>query len=169
MAKTFYIRQATREDIPHIQELLKLTWHQSYDQPLGKEKVTELITSWHTTERLKEDLYKDNCQFLVCEENGELIATSFLNNQEKQAIISRMYIHPEHQNKGIGSKLMEKILASMSKETCISLTVEPQNTSAIEFYKKFGFEIIGPGSCSQDPHEDIPTLIMRRIEQINLI
>ncbi len=164
MAKTYYIRQATREDIPHIQELLKITWHKSYDLPLGKERVTELTKQWHTTERLEKDLNKDHCKFLVCEENGEIIATSFLNHQENTAILGRMYIHPNHQNKGIGSQLMEKILASKAKGTCISLTVEPQNTSAIEFYKKFGFKIEGQGSCSEDPHEDIPTLIMKRIE-----
>jgi|GEM_PF-4042119 len=162
MAKIHTIRHAQKEDIPQIQALLKVTWHVAYDKTLGHKKVSELINEWHTKERLEEDILKANCQFLVCAEQCKIIATSFLNNQGKDAILGRMYIHPSKQNKGIGSELMEKILSSISKETCISLTVEPQNISAIQFYKKFGFTIQGPGSCSEDPHEEIPTLIMRR-------
>lgn len=162
MANNHTIRHAQKEDVPRIQTLLQVTWHSSYDKTLGHKKVSELINEWHTKERLEEDILKENCQFLVCAEEGEIIATSFLNKQEKDAILGRMYIHPGKQNKGIGSELMEKILSSISKETCISLTVEPQNISAIKFYKRFGFTIQGPGSCSEDPHDEIPTLIMRR-------
>lgn len=162
MAKIYQIRPAKIEDVPQIQNLLKVTWHWSYDDTIGYEKVSELIQLWHTKERLEEDILKKHCQFLVCTKQREIIATSFLNKQEKDAILSRMYIHPSHQNKGIGADLMEKIFASISKETCISLTVEPQNTSAIKFYSKFGFEIQGPGTCSEDPLDEIPTLIMKR-------
>ncbi len=165
MAKIHTIRHAQKKDIDQIQDLLQVTWHESYDKTLGHKKVSELINEWHTKERLEEDILKENCQFLVYTEQCEIIATSFLNNQGKDAILGRMYIHPHKQSKGIGSELMEKILSSISKETCISLTVEPQNISAIQFYKKFGFTIQGPGSCSEDPHDEIPTLIMRRNSQ----
>ncbi len=162
MANIYQIRHAKIEDVPQIQNLLKVTWHWSYDDTIGHEKVSELIGIWHTKDRLEEDILKKHCQFLVCTEHRDIIATSFLDKQEKDAILSRMYIHPRHQNKGIGSKLMEKIFSALRKEACISLTVEPQNTSAIQFYSKFGFKIEGPGSCSEDPHDEIPTLIMRR-------
>lgn len=162
MDKNHHIRPASQEDIPDIQDLLRLSWHAAYDNILGHDKVTKLTKNWHSHERLNEDLIKPNCQFLVLTIQNEICATSFVNHQGKEAILSRMYILPKWQHNGLGTELMNMILASIGKETCISLTVEPQNSNAIQFYKNFYFEITGPGSCSEDPHDDIPTLIMRR-------
>ncbi len=105
MAKIHTIRHAQLEDVSQIQALLQFTWHEAYDKTLGHKKVSELINEWHTKERLEEDILKENCQFLVGAEEGEIIATSFLNKQGKDAILGRMYIHPKKQNIGIGSEL----------------------------------------------------------------
>lgn len=175
MSDMINIRPAALEDIEGIQKLLKLTWQATYAPAIGQQKVEELSQIWHNSERLKLDIDRDNMTFLVALRQAEIIATASLTKnqpsnigeetkQPQTAIIGRMYVHPSAQNQGLGAKLMERLLEPLEPGTKLSLTVEPQNKSAIEFYRRFGFSIKGPGSCSEDPHDDVPTLIMTAVK-----
>lgn len=178
MAERIEIRPAALEDISAIQNLLKLVWQKTYTPIIGAQKVEELSNIWHNSERLKLDIDRDNMTFLVADNNTRIIATGCLTIYEDQtkdqpktlmrnyteAVIGRMYVHPAAQNQGLGKLLLERLLEPLHRGTRLSLTVEPQNKSAIEFYQRHGFKIKGPGSCSEDPHEDVPTLIMTAIK-----
>ncbi|GJM03473.1 MAG: hypothetical protein DHS20C08_19740 [Rhodomicrobium sp.] len=179
MSKTIQIRPAQLADIKNIQTLLRQTWFETYAPAIGKDKVRELSTLWHSDERLKFDIARDNMTFLVAERNNELVATASLTIKETrqqdtkpktgakppiEAVVGRMYVHPSAQNEGLGAGLLSHLLAPLVPGTRLSLTVEPHNKGAIEFYSRFGFSIEGPGSCSDDPHDDVPTLIMTAIK-----
>ena len=56
--------------------------------------------------------------------------------------VGAMYVRPEHQGKGLGSQLMQKVLEWLGNED-IELTVVQYNKKAIKFYQKWGFEIVG--------------------------
>lgn len=51
-----------------------------------------------------------------------------------------VFILPEYQGKGYGSKLIQKALALLGDDEPISLEVAKYNTSAITLYRRFGFE-----------------------------
>lgn len=156
------LRPVTQDDIEIIQDLLRSAWHKTYDKNLGPEKVAQLSQIWHSSDRLTEDINNLHCRFLVATLKNQICATILLSDQGNDVILSRMYVHPKAQNKGLGTTIMQTIMTTIGEDKLISLTVEPTNTSAIEFYQKFGFIIKGQGSNSKDPHDDIPTLIMER-------
>lgn len=164
------IRPATLNDIPAIQQLLRHVWLETYADALGEAKVLELSEIWHNSERLKLDIGQDNIIFLIAEQDAKLLATASLtrkNNQEGallSAVIGRMYVHPAAQKQGLGEALLKALITPLEEGTRLSLTVEPQNQGAISFYQRHGFEIAGPGSCSEDPHDDVPTLIMTAVK-----
>lgn len=53
----------------------------------------------------------------------------------------RLGVRPDHQNKGIGSALLEHVLERFKGE--MLLTVRKNNKPAIRLYQKAGFEIVG--------------------------
>lgn len=55
-----------------------------------------------------------------------------------------VFILPEYQRKGYGSKLIQKALVWLGDDEPISLEVAKHNTDAITLYRKFGFEVGGP-------------------------
>ncbi len=178
-AKEISIRAAQDSDITEIKELLRLAWHQAYAPTLGTGRVDELISVWHTEQRLKNDIAQPNINFLVAvgsdttpwpEERATapICATATVTRPlsarisppKADLIIGRMYVHPAAQKGGLGTVMMQQIIKPLASGTRLALTVEPANQGAIRFYQRFGFEIYGPGSCSEDPHDDVPTLIM---------
>jgi phosphinothricin acetyltransferase len=56
-----------------------------------------------------------------------------------------IYIDTKELGKGIGSKLMEKVIVSSEKEGIWTLcsSVFPENTATLKLHHKFGFRIIG--------------------------
>ena len=57
--------------------------------------------------------------------------------------IVQIAVHPDIQHSGVGSELMKEVLkdAYAKKVNTLTLEVRSSNTAAINFYKKFGFEI----------------------------
>jgi len=72
-----------------------------------------------------------------------------------------MMIHSDYQGKGIGSKLLEKILELADDYLMlkrVELTVFTSNEAAINLYKKYGFVIEGTkkyGAVRQGRYEDL--------------
>ena len=72
--------------------------------------------------------------------------------------LQRLYVHPDHQGKSIGSQLMKQVLEYASKENneWIWLGVWERNFKAQEFYVKWGFERFGEHvfQMGDDPQTD---------------
>jgi ribosomal protein S18 acetylase RimI-like enzyme len=57
-----------------------------------------------------------------------------------------VYVNKEYRNRGIGKKLIEgalKIIKRNLNVTKIKLTVNPEQSSAVRLYERFGFESVG--------------------------
>ena len=82
---------------------------------------------------------------LVCYENEEPVGCGgFKKFDSKTAEIKRMFVHPEHRQKGIASLLLAEIeaWAKENKYTHFILETSPKLENAIALYKKTGYVII---------------------------
>lgn len=62
-----------------------------------------------------------------------------------EAHMTTIAVHPEYQRKGIGKKLLCKIIRTAINEDCtmIALEVRASNEAARKLYRLFGFTIVG--------------------------
>lgn len=70
--------------------------------------------------------------------------------------LGSFYVLPEYQGRGIGTTLMGKALKWFGLKSTVELGVASYSKKTIRFYKKFGFQIIGP-------NRDAPTLPSGRL------
>jgi ribosomal-protein-alanine N-acetyltransferase len=59
--------------------------------------------------------------------------------------LNNVAVDPDLRNRGVGSLLMERMMATAREERALWLTLEvrPSNLSAIALYKKYGFQVRG--------------------------
>ena len=113
------------------------------------------LSFWSESDYL-EELKRNDSLLLSAKLNGAVIGfigvrlimnqtyiepnSSFLNNKN-EAEIYNIGVDPNHQQKGIGSLLLEEFLCNISKNEIktIWLEVRASNAKAIGFYKHFGF------------------------------
>lgn len=79
----------------------------------------------------------------------ELVGYSHVENRDGHLFIRMIVVHPHHQRKGIGSKLLKSIIASGKKQSkSIGLEVFKINEEAKIFYERYSFKIKNETSSS---------------------
>lgn len=64
---------------------------------------------------------------------------SYERRADGTAYISGLTVDPDFQGRGIGRKILKKMLAETKDAPSISLLTHPENTAAIALYRSFGF------------------------------
>lgn len=110
------------------------------------EAMKEYITqTWGWDEELQKKFHKEEVEtenIYIVETDGKAIGTIGINEKDNYILVNRIYLLKEFQSKGIGSSLLNDIIAkNKSKE--IKLGVLKVNSRAKKLYEKLGFETYG--------------------------
>lgn len=145
--KEIIIRSAHEDDAENLIALKKSYIKNTTSIPLYDYEYT------NTIEQEKEWIHKFNSQenslVLLAKHDGKLIGNIDLTGNQRKKLFHTgmigMGIHPEWQNKKIGSFLMEHtvVWALNSPIQILWLEVYSTNPGGIRLYEKFGFESCG--------------------------
>ena len=138
------------EYLPQYGRELVQMWRDSFERAVA-------IHDPHTFEDhlrfVEQELVQSNSVVIVLEKGtgkvvGFLAATT--------ATISQLYVHVDHQSKGIGSMLVN--LAKQNSNGRLRLFTFERNKNAQRFYEKHGFKIVARGFEKSWQLEDIEYL-----------
>ena len=140
------IIKATQRDFHTIQSIAHRTWPATFGDILSAEQIAYMLDLLYCTEALTEQVEERGHVFLLANENGAYVgfAAYELNYQNAgKTKIHKIYILPDHQGKGIGRMLIERVAKESEPHGIhtLSLNVNRYNP-AIGMYKKLGFQIV---------------------------
>jgi ribosomal protein S18 acetylase RimI-like enzyme len=140
------IREWEVEDIPSIQHIAWTTWLASYGSFIPERDMRTFFEEYYTTEALTHFCQERFAKGFIaeCETTPAGFAKTNFSTNEKKFYLNSLYILPEYQGKGIGSQLLqvcEDFALSLNADE-IWLGVMAQNVSALEWYKKIGFQFV---------------------------
>jgi ribosomal protein S18 acetylase RimI-like enzyme len=156
---SYTIRPALASDEPFVREMFYQALHVEGQEPyprdvLNRPHIAKYLKSWGregdlgfiAVDSSNQPIGAVWCRLLKEEEKG----FAYLDEQTPELGIA---VSAEYRGKGIGTSLLEHLLAKAEElYPAISLSVSPKNR-AIELYQRLGFEVI-------DMRESYP--IMRR-------
>lgn len=161
----FFIRSASEADLVAVSELLGRSWHATYDDILGADKVAEITASWHSVNSLKERLSRPDSEFIVADDGRRLggMAYAAMDGEARDvAILHQLYVEPGLTGQGIGRDLFAEVETCFPAARRMRLEVEPKNERALRFYAGLGFDEIGwTKNCGQ-AQSGIPALILEK-------
>lgn len=161
----FFVRTAGLADAEALRELLGETFHATYDQFYGPEKVQKLIDAWHSVAALKFRIEKRGAEFLVADDGtrlGGMAYAAMSPKMTKTAMLHQLYVRPSCQRQGVGRDLFAEIETCFPDVEILRLEVEPRNTGAIAFYEAHGFvEVDRVESCG-GPDSGLPAIVMEK-------
>jgi GNAT superfamily N-acetyltransferase len=127
---------------------LKQTTEINRDGQVLPDEIADLRSTlgWHRTEGIYTKLLERHyAHYTVRGGDGSLIAyVSILSDGLADALLVDLMVHPDHQNCGVGTRLVRRAIADLRDDgiQCIQVTF---NTNLTPFYAQCGFHIFGGG------------------------
>jgi ribosomal protein S18 acetylase RimI-like enzyme len=144
MTNIVNIRVWTQNDLEVIRKITWETWLATYAKFIPEEDLRSYFDTNYTPDVLRKLYHSVFMKGFLAEVDGITAGCmrTFLNKEENRFYVSSLYILPQFQGKGIGSRLMAEA------EECargyhldqVWLGVMEQNIHALEWYKAQGFE-----------------------------
>jgi ribosomal protein S18 acetylase RimI-like enzyme len=141
------IRKATPKDFQKLKEIKTefFLWECKMD-----DRVNPDYAKRNLGVRLGINLRQKNVVFFIAEDNGKIVAyagaqieKNYPPNVEKfRGHLFNLYVRKEYQSKGIGTKLIKKVLAwfKEKKITDLKIMVYSKNEGAHKLYERMGYK-----------------------------
>ena len=117
-------------------------------------EICELSRPWNDPVKdIERKLTVQRDLFLILEKNGEILGSVMGGYDGHRGNVYYFGVHPEHQNKGLGSKIMNTLITHLESCCAPGATIGLLAAHGKEsFYLKFGFEprdgeSLGLGMC----------------------
>ncbi len=155
-----HIRPFSHDDIEEVVQLSLLAWtpvFHSFEQVLGPKIYSLLFPDWKMTQRATvEKICTEHEKTLVWVAEVDGVITGFIaytvnsqeNGQDNTGEVELLAVHPDYQNRGIGTALnhfaLAKMKASGMKLAIVATGGDPGHAPARRSYEKAGYTAL-PG------------------------
>ena len=128
------VRKVTLEDIPQLKEMVRNTTRHCYADFIRPDLFEDYMNKGNSDKYIDRD--SDKCYLAV--EEGKNVGM-FIMNQDELFMIA---VNHEYLREGYGSKILAHVERELFKTNdIIKLETIVENTRAINFYKKQGWEL----------------------------
>ncbi|MGX2950618.1 dTDP-4-amino-4,6-dideoxy-D-galactose acyltransferase [Ursidibacter sp. B-7004-1] len=135
-------RLATAQDLPTLKSLVATAFPNSRFRPpyFTQAENQRFYQQW--IENAVKGEFDDLC--LIAEQNGELQGAVSLRYNGEQAKIGLLAVSPEHQQQGVGKRLLHSAIlqAKAQNTTQLEITTQLNNPQAIGLYQTLGAKIV---------------------------
>lgn len=136
----------TEKDIPKIQNIAKLSWHDTYEEIIPLHIQDNFLEMAYSISMLEKRLALTN--MYVAEFDDQVVGFANFSKDENGIVeLTAIYLLSDYRNLRIGSALIKHGISRMEGIKFIDVVVEKENKVGYNFYKKFGFVV-------QDEFED---------------
>ncbi|UBH15494.1 GNAT family N-acetyltransferase [Macrococcus armenti] len=148
----YKIREISVSDIPVVQNVAKLSWHDTYEGIIPRHIQENFLDIAYSTSMLEKRLAMT--QMYVAEYSGKVTGFANFSKPDNQHIseLTAIYILPDYQRLGIGLALLEYGISKLEQVRNIDVIVEKANIKGYNFYKKLGFEVLDEFEEDFDGH-----------------
>ena len=136
-----WIRSATKDDLDAVHDMLVTTWHATYDDVYGAERVNAITGRYHSLDALRKQLARPYSEFIIADDGADILGMAYASQKDHRlSILNQLYVHPERQQQGVGSLLLAEVESAFPGVFAMQLEVIEVNQRAIRFYESKGFE-----------------------------
>lgn len=151
-------------DIDEVSNVLKTTWLDTYRAYLSAETIKKITDFWLDPELLKNQIMDSEVTFMAAkDETGAIVGlVTALKITPTTLQVARLFVLPEKQRQGIGTLMLQKVIAKMSYLKVVRVEAEENNLRGIGFCLKQGFNKVG---SKQDVVEDtvLLAIVMEKV------
>jgi len=163
-----WLRTASPGDIEAIYEILRQSWHASYDDLIGREAVDTITADWYDPMKLVQEMGQSQAEYIVADDGARLYGVAYalsgtLPKQPDTVLIRQLCVRPSHQNQGLGSQLLEELESCFPAARCFQVRLMEKNERALAFFSRRFYERLEATEPSQGSAQFFEVLLEKEI------
>jgi ribosomal protein S18 acetylase RimI-like enzyme len=154
------IRRAVAADAEAIREVLVSAFSDNFAGILDDDVIASVCASSFALDGIADMIGRDGMIALVGETGGRIEGHALGSVDRGVMTLHRLYVRPDGQRGGLGSRLLAAACAAAGSVTLHRLHVIRSNAKAVAFYCRAGFDIAG------ETEDDLGPVIVPVFEMI---
>ncbi|MBI1177404.1 GNAT family N-acetyltransferase [bacterium] len=138
------IERATANHLAEISQLAGVIWRVCYPGIISPEQIDYMLGWMYAVDEMQRQLEHGTIyERLLIDGHLKGFAAHSPTTDPRERKLDKLYVHPDYQRLGYGSRLLEHVIESARGLGCetLMLAVNKQNARAIAAYRKNGFAI----------------------------
>jgi len=155
-----HVRVAAPEDAPAVCRVADAAWHDAHAPIVGTDAVEAFLAEYYAVDDLRARFREGDSTTFVAEAE-EIVGYASGVPAEDAYDLGSIYVHPNRQGEGIGTRLLEAV-ESRGREAdydTLRLVVMADNEDARGFYEAHGFE---HAADDYDPDLDVESCVYEK-------
>lgn len=138
------LRTLTQADVDAVARLARVVWQATYLPLISQAQIEHMLADRYAPERIRAQLADPQHAWWVAEGGGALVAFAHAYLEAPGCKLDKLYVHPDHQRRGIGTALLREAeaWARAQRAAWLRLQVNRGNAQAISAYGRYGFRIV---------------------------
>lgn len=134
-----YIVEMNDKNITEAAECYVASWKSAHSDYFAEDYLSAFNVE-KTTNILKKDDAADRITYIAYDKNN---VVGFVTIDKERFEMTHLYVRPDKQRQGIGTKLMEFAVKQMTSINRVYATVLSVNRPALAFFEKYAFDFTG--------------------------
>ena len=132
------------QQIETVARLAEEIWNQHFIPIIGNEQVDYMVDKFQSVPSIKTQL-EEGYQYYLFDNAKGYFGYTAVQPRGRELFLSKLYIKKSKRGKGYGRQALAFVesLAATLEKSLVSLTVNRNNTSTINAYKKMGYQVSG--------------------------
>jgi ribosomal protein S18 acetylase RimI-like enzyme len=162
MARTVRIRRIGVDELEIVRELAQIIWPKCYRNIIGPDRVDAMLAVLYATDNLEREMLADGHVFWIVRVNGLDVGYASAYTDGNRLWLKKLYVRDEFSGLGLGKALIEAALGHFSAEE-LALYVNKDNTPAINYYLRSGFQVEAEVPVQMGPYEFTDYVMQRAL------
>jgi ribosomal protein S18 acetylase RimI-like enzyme len=145
MEKDFRIEPVTEADVERLAALAREIWLAHYPAIISIAQIEYMLTQRYEPRVVRAELGRDGIWWdkLIVDTGVTGFASYCLTGTRGEMKLDKLYVHPAHQRRGYGGRMIEQACEVARRQGCdrLVLAVNKGNHEAIAAYRKYGFKV----------------------------
>lgn len=127
-----------------VAALARVVWQATYPGLISHAQIDAMLADRYAAPRIRAQLDDADHAWQVVLADGAPVGFAHVCLDEGGCKLDKLYVHPEHQRRGLGRALLRAIEAWARKRRArrLWLQVNRGNEAAIRAYERYGFAIV---------------------------
>lgn len=162
MARTVRIRRIVVDELEIVRELALIIWPKCYRNIIGPDRVDAMLAVLYATDNLEREMVEHGQVFWIVRVNEMDVGYASAYVDGDRLWLKKLYVRDEFRGLGLGKALIEAALDHFTARE-LALYVNKDNTPAINYYLRSGFQVEAEVPVQMGPYEFTDYVMQRTL------